>query len=101
MGIGYRHAIVEELAELGAKVYTCARNEVELSKCLVGWEDEGFGVVGSVCDVSNRVNRCELIDNVSAAFDGSLDILVSLVLVNIVQCIKNFSVVNLHDPVRC
>ncbi|XP_074359513.1 tropinone reductase homolog At5g06060-like [Apium graveolens] len=80
-GIG--HAIVEELAGLGAKVYTCARNEVELNKCLMGWEDEGFRVVGSVCDVSNRVDRCRLFDNVSAAFDGCLDILVNNVGTNI------------------
>lgn len=80
-GIG--NAIVEELAGLGAKVYTCARNEVELNKCLVGWEDEGFRVVGSVCDVSNLVDRAKLIGNVSAAFEGSLDILVNNVGTNI------------------
>lgn len=82
MGILFRHAIVEELAGLGAKVYTCARNEAELNKCLVGWKDEGFAVMGSVCDVSNRVDRAKLIGNVSDAFDGSLNILVSLVFVD-------------------
>ncbi|KAL1827523.1 hypothetical protein DCAR_0206676 [Daucus carota subsp. sativus] len=80
-GIG--HAIVEELAGLGAKVYTCARNEAELNKCLVGWKDEGFAVMGSVCDVSNRVDRAKLIGNVSDAFDGSLNILVNNVGTNI------------------
>lgn len=32
-GIG--HAIVEELAGLGATVHTCARNEAELNACLL------------------------------------------------------------------
>ncbi|PHT46656.1 Tropinone reductase -like protein [Capsicum baccatum] len=31
-GIG--HGIVEELAELGAKVYTCSRDETKLNECL-------------------------------------------------------------------
>ncbi|CAL5380625.1 unnamed protein product [Camellia sinensis] len=47
------HAIVEELAGLGAKVHTCARNETELKRCLGDWEVEGFGVTGLVCDVSS------------------------------------------------
>ncbi|KAL7204219.1 hypothetical protein ACSBR2_017314 [Camellia fascicularis] len=51
-GIG--HAIVEELAGLGAKVHTCARNETKLKRCLGDWADEGFGVMGLVCDVSSH-----------------------------------------------
>ncbi|KAL7204228.1 hypothetical protein ACSBR2_017322 [Camellia fascicularis] len=50
-GIG--HAIVEELAGLRVKVHTCARNETELKRCLGDWEDEGFEVTGSSCDVSS------------------------------------------------
>lgn len=81
-----RHAIVEELAGLGATVHTCARNQDELNKCLMGWEDEGFGVTGSVCDVSNRVDRERLIDGVSSVFNGKLNILVSLNFIGIVHC---------------
>ncbi|KAK2965039.1 hypothetical protein RJ639_029480, partial [Escallonia herrerae] len=72
-GIG--HATVEELARLGATVHTCARNDAELNRCLRDWEDEGFGVTGSVCDVSSRVDCQKLIDDVSSGFGGSLNIL--------------------------
>lgn len=74
-GIGY--AIVEELAGLGAIVHTCARNESELRKCLKNWEDneESFGVTGSVCDVSSRVDREKLMGTVSSVFNGKLNIL--------------------------
>ncbi|KAL7204210.1 hypothetical protein ACSBR2_017305 [Camellia fascicularis] len=50
---GIRHAIVEKLVGLGAKVHTYARNETKLKRCLRDWEDERFGVTGSVCDVSS------------------------------------------------
>ena len=36
---------------LGATVHTCALNEAEMNRCLRDWEEEGFGVTGSVCDV--------------------------------------------------
>lgn len=68
---------MEELAGLGATVHTCSRSEEELGKCLRGWEDEGFEVSGSVCDVSSRPDREKLMDAVSSAFNGKLDILVS------------------------
>ncbi|CAL9169054.1 unnamed protein product [Musa hybrid cultivar] len=74
-GIGY--GIVEELAKLGATVYTCARNEAELKKCLQQWEAKSFKVAGSTCDVSSPVEREKLMENVKSAFHGKLDILVS------------------------
>ncbi|GAB2288619.1 hypothetical protein Dimus_022943 [Dionaea muscipula] len=74
-GIG--HAVVEELAGIGATVYTCSRNEAELNKCLKEWEAEGFPVTGSVCDVSSRAQREKLMEDVSAHFDGKLNILVN------------------------
>ncbi|URE40554.1 Tropinone reductase [Musa troglodytarum] len=74
-GIGY--GIIEELAKLGATVYTCARNEAELKKCLQQWEAKGFKVAGSTCDVSSPVEREKLMENVKSAFHGKLDILVS------------------------
>ncbi|KAK6933507.1 hypothetical protein RJ641_036401 [Dillenia turbinata] len=77
-GIGY--AIVEELAEFGAVVHTCSRNEAELSKCLKDWEAKGFKVTGSVCDVSSRTDREKLIAEVSSVFGGKLNILASFLL---------------------
>ncbi|KAA8549320.1 hypothetical protein F0562_001004 [Nyssa sinensis] len=88
-GIG--HAIVEELAGLGATVHTCARSEDELNSCLRAWEDEGFGVTGSVCDVSARVQRENLIDNVSSIFNGKLDILINNVGTNIRKPVVEFT----------
>lgn len=71
---------MEELAWLGASVHTCARNEDELEKCLRGWEDEGLGVTGSVCNVSSQADREKLLDTASSVFNGKLNILVSLSL---------------------
>jgi len=80
-GIGYD--IVEELAELGATVHTCARNETELNESLHQWATKGYKVTGSVCDVSSRPQREELITRVSSQFNGKLSILVNNVGTNI------------------
>ncbi|KAM3373798.1 Senescence-associated protein 13 [Capsicum baccatum] len=80
-GIG--HAIVEELAELGAKVYTCARNECKLNESLQEWSAKGLQVQGCVCDVSFRDQRIQLMEKVSLAFDGKLNILINNVGMNI------------------
>lgn len=77
MSVLFRHAVVEELAELGATVYTCSRNEAELNERLQEWAVKGLQVKGSVCDASSREQRIQLMENVSAAFDGKLNILVS------------------------
>ncbi|PKI39532.1 hypothetical protein CRG98_040002 [Punica granatum] len=74
-GIG--RAIVEELAEFGAAVHTCSRNESELRASLKEWEAKGFAVTGSVCDLSSREQRQDLIAKVSSVFNGKLNILVS------------------------
>ena len=74
-GIG--HAIVEELAEFGATVYTCSRNQEELNKRLNEWKEKGFSVYGSVCDASSSSQRDELIRNVASSFNGKLNIFVS------------------------
>lgn len=76
-----RHAIVEELASLGATVYTCSRNEAELNRCLQGWAAKGFLVSGSVCDASSRPQREQLFDKVSSLFNGKLNLLVSYPLI--------------------
>ena len=72
-----RHAIVEELAGLGATIHTCSRKETELNECLKDWKAKGFGVSGSVCDVSSRAQREKLMETVSSIFNGKLNILVS------------------------
>ncbi|XP_015078764.1 tropinone reductase homolog At5g06060-like isoform X1 [Solanum pennellii] len=80
-GIG--HAIVEELCELGAKVYTCSRNESILNECLKKWTDKGLQVKGCVCDVSSKEQRVQLMEKVSLEFDGKLNILINNVGTNI------------------
>jgi len=79
-GIG--HAIVEELAGLGATVHTCSRNEADLTKCLREWGAKGFRVTGSVCDLVSRPQREELINKVSGQFHGKLSILINNVGTN-------------------
>ncbi|KAL8167911.1 hypothetical protein V2J09_009410 [Rumex salicifolius] len=74
-GIGY--AVVEELAALGAKVYTCSRTEAELKERLKEWECKGYDVTASVCDVASREQRLQLIQRVSSTFHGTLHILVN------------------------
>ncbi|KAK8543435.1 hypothetical protein V6N13_136053 [Hibiscus sabdariffa] len=54
-GIG--HAIVEELAGLGASVHTCSRTESELNNCLVEWKAKGFQVTGSTNNVGNNIGK--------------------------------------------
>lgn len=68
---------MEELLGLGATVYTCSRNQEELDGCLKDWSGKGLSVTGSVCDVSSRVERVRLINNVCDVFDGKLNILVN------------------------
>ncbi|CAL4982905.1 unnamed protein product [Urochloa decumbens] len=76
-GIG--HAIVEELARLGARVHTCSRSAAELEECRRLWADKGLAVTVSVCDVAVRTDRERLMDTVKATFAGKLDILVNSV----------------------
>ncbi|CAK9185355.1 unnamed protein product [Ilex paraguariensis] len=74
-GIG--HAIVEELAGFGAAVHTCSRNQAELDDKLKDWATKGFKVTGSVCDLSSKTSREELIKTVSSVFGCKLNILVN------------------------
>ncbi|XP_058112216.1 tropinone reductase homolog At5g06060-like isoform X2 [Magnolia sinica] len=72
-----RRAVVEELAEFGASVHTCARNEEELRQRLRDWTESGYRVTGSVCDVSSRAAREKLMEEVSNVFQGKLNILIN------------------------
>ncbi|CAN0926518.1 Tropinone reductase homolog [Linum grandiflorum] len=74
-GIG--HAIVEELAELGVTVHTCARTQTDIDRCLREWQSKGYKVTASACDVLHRDQRQNLVEDVSSAFDGKLNILVN------------------------
>ncbi|WCJ28348.1 NAD(P)-binding Rossmann-fold superfamily protein [Euphorbia peplus] len=74
-GIG--HAIVEELARFEVVVHTCSRNQNELDECLQIWQNKGFKVSGSLCDVSNRDQRMKLMETASSIFHGKLNILVN------------------------
>ncbi|GFP81757.1 tropinone reductase homolog [Phtheirospermum japonicum] len=80
-GIG--QATVEELAAMGATVFTCSRNEEELNQRLREWNSKGFKVSGSVCDASSRDQRVQLMEKASSAFDGKLNILINNVGTNI------------------
>lgn len=76
--IYYSYAIVEELAKFGAIVHTCSRNQKEINERIQEWESKGFKVSGSVCDLTSKAEREKLIATVSSAFDGKLNILVSI-----------------------
>ncbi|KAL2485195.1 Tropinone reductase-like protein [Abeliophyllum distichum] len=88
-GIG--HAIVEELAEHGAVVYTCSRNQKQLDECLEKWKSKGLKVTGSVCDVLSRTEREKLMENVSGYFDGKLNILVNNAGTNVLKEATEFT----------
>ncbi|XP_072954548.1 noroxomaritidine/norcraugsodine reductase-like [Typha angustifolia] len=88
-GIG--HAIVEELAGLGAAVHTCSRNEAELKKCLQKWADMNLVVTGSVCDVSSRAEREKLMERVCSIFQGKLTILINNAGTSIAKPAQDFS----------
>ncbi|KAK7292920.1 hypothetical protein RJT34_15778 [Clitoria ternatea] len=74
-GIG--HAIVEELAEFGAAVHICARNQQYIDNCLEEWKSKGFRVTGSACDLISREQRQHLMETVATVFDGKLNILIN------------------------
>ncbi|XP_051143496.1 tropinone reductase homolog At5g06060-like [Andrographis paniculata] len=88
-GIG--QGIVEELAEMGAHVYTCARNADDLNHRLQEWASKGYKVSGSVCDASSREQREKLIESASSAFNGKLNILVNNAGANVVKPTVDFT----------
>ncbi|KAJ4842461.1 hypothetical protein Tsubulata_001815 [Turnera subulata] len=88
-GIG--RAIVEELVGFGARVHTCCRDGIELTKCLEDWNALGYQVTGSVCDVSVPAQRVELLRTVSSVFDAKLNILANNVGTNIRKPMVDFT----------
>ncbi|GLT89536.1 hypothetical protein SLE2022_075140 [Rubroshorea leprosula] len=103
-GIGY--AIVEELSELGAVVYTCSRTQTELDDRLQEWQSKGFKVSGSVCDLASGEQRQKLIESVCSTFDGKLNILVNnAATTRVKECLKhtledysNLMTINFESP---
>ncbi|KAL7584838.1 hypothetical protein Lser_V15G44171 [Lactuca serriola] len=89
LGIGY--AVVEELAELGAEVHTCSRNESVLNQRLQEWSDKGFKVTGSVCDLSSRPQREQFVEKVTSLFGGKLNILINNVGTNVFKTTLEFT----------
>ncbi|KAM7258633.1 hypothetical protein ACFE04_014374 [Oxalis oulophora] len=88
-GIGY--AIVEELAEFGARIHLCSRNEERLKECLQDWKLKGLQVTGSVCDVSSQSDRQKLFSEISTLFNGKLNILINNVGTNIFKPTVNYT----------
>ncbi|KAF3974463.1 hypothetical protein CMV_002211 [Castanea mollissima] len=76
-------------------MHTCCRNESELDGCLSEWDNLGFGVTGSVCDVSVRAQREELMSTVSTLFDGKLNIVINNVGRNIWKPVLDFTAAEL------
>ncbi|XP_010469974.1 PREDICTED: tropinone reductase homolog At2g29310-like [Camelina sativa] len=73
-GIG--EAVVEELSMMGARVHTCTRDETQLQERLREWQEKGFRVTASVCEVTSRDQREKLMETVSSLFQGKLNILI-------------------------
>ncbi|KAJ4810925.1 Tropinone reductase [Rhynchospora pubera] len=89
-GIG--HAVVEELAALGARVHTCSRQPHELDACLARWHSLGLtNITASPCDISQPNQRLDLMRHVSTLFSGTLNILVNNAGTNIRKPTTDFS----------
>lgn len=88
-GIG--RAVVEELAGLGARVFTCARNPADLEMLLGQCRAAGWDVQGIVADVSLAEDRQLLLDAVSEAFQGKLNVLFNNVGTNIRHATVDFT----------
>ncbi|KAL1548809.1 tropinone reductase I [Salvia divinorum] len=82
-GIG--HAIVEELAGFGARIHTCSRNKKELDERVQQWKAKGYQVSASVCDLTSRAQRQELMQTVASLFDGKLNILINNAAISIMK----------------
>jgi Tropinone reductase 1 len=65
-GIG--KALIEEMGTLGAKIYTCSRNEKDLTELLAFCKEQGWDVQGVAADVSEAEGRTKLVEAVKATW---------------------------------
>eukprot|EP00892_Ulva_mutabilis_P005702 jgi/Ulvmu1/3503/UM162_0010.1 len=79
-GIG--QAAVKQFAQLGAKVYTCARSEDALAGCVNELKEQGLKVDGCPADVIDEQSAKDLVSKATDFFGGKLDVLVNNVGVN-------------------
>ncbi len=73
-GIG--HAISESLAQLGAHVYLCARDESKLKDAVAQLRGQGFSAESAACDVT-RIKDWEALASRVKSQHGRLDILIN------------------------
>lgn len=88
-GIG--KAIAKELAQLGAKVFICARTQADVDACVEEWTREGLSISGTAADVNVEEDRSALIEKVSATFGGVLHILVNNVGTSVRRATAEYS----------
>jgi 2-deoxy-D-gluconate 3-dehydrogenase len=74
VGIGY--AIIQRLAEAGAKVMVAARNQEELNKTVAEMQEKNYQVKGVRADVSVEADVVNMVETTVAEF-GGVDILVN------------------------
>jgi hypothetical protein len=68
-GIG--RAIVEEIAMLGGKVLTCARDEAALHAAQASWDEKRFQVRSIKADVTDAQDAEKLVSEACTYFDGT------------------------------
>ncbi|KAK7339694.1 hypothetical protein VNO77_20375 [Canavalia gladiata] len=90
-GIGY--AIVEELAEFGAAVHICARNQQDINKCLEEWKSRGFNVTGALNQFTKNIALEWAKDNIRANAVASGPVMTSLLEV-VMKCRGGKEVLN-------
>ena len=88
-GIG--RAVVEELAALGARVFTCARSSADLNALLAHCTEQGWDVRGVPADVAVPEQRAALVAAAGQAFGGKLDVVFSNVGTNIRKRAEEFT----------
>jgi ketoreductase len=74
-GIGL--AVVEELAALGCRVFTCARKKEPLRCLLDRCSASGWQVQGVEADLSTEEGRQSVVSAAVKAFGGALDVLIN------------------------
>ncbi|UYO38565.1 SDR family oxidoreductase [Rhodopseudomonas palustris] len=88
-GIGF--AIAQALAQAGASVMICARDESEIAQALPALRDGVRGRVhGLACDVRDEAAVRQLVDHAVTAFDG-LDILVNNAGIGLLGPVESFA----------